>query len=80
MEFSRPLSGDKLEVNLHRGYRTSYRRGTRFTAELGISPDSEKNYMLAIKVYRIVNGVLVLRHYLSQDSHTKYVEHKDRRS
>ena len=50
MEFSRPLSGDKLEVNLHRGYRTNYRRGTRFTAELGVSPDSEKNYMLAIKV------------------------------
>ena len=57
MEFSRPLSGDKLEVNLHRGYRTSYRRGTRFTAELGVSPDSEKNYMLAIKVYRIMNSV-----------------------
>ena len=38
MEFSRPLSGDSVSVELHRGYRTSYRRGTRFTAQLGVSP------------------------------------------
>ena len=37
-QFSRPLSGDKFEVELHRGYRTSFRRGTRFVAELGQTP------------------------------------------
>lgn len=36
--FSRPLSGDKVSLDLHRGFRTSYRRGTRFTAQLGLSP------------------------------------------
>ena len=47
VQFSRPLSGDKFEVELHRGYRTSFRRGTRFVAELGKSPKLQ--HQLALK-------------------------------
>ena len=46
--FSRPLSGDDFEVEFHRGYRTSYRRGTRFIAELGQTP--KHDHQLPIKV------------------------------
>ena len=59
VELSRPLSGDHFEVNLHRGYRTNYYRGTRFTAELGITPDSDRQYQLAIKVGQLIDITII---------------------
>ena len=49
VNFSRPLSGDSVCVELHRGYRTSYRRGTRFIAQLGVSP--QYSHQFELKVY-----------------------------
>ena len=49
--FSRPLSGDSITVELHRGHRTSYHRGTRFTAQLDESP--RYPHQLQLKVHSL---------------------------
>lgn len=55
VQFSRPLSGDKFEVELHRGYQTSFRRGTRFVAELGKPP--KLKHQLELKKVRVCSKV-----------------------